>query len=113
MRRIESKTLRGYLQGISGLFISPVNPGGLTPTELDVLTTIIFLLEQEQLDRVTTTVRSRVGEMMNYPPQVVTNYIKKLRDKKVLTANNEPHPLLKESEVTIQRPKTQENKDNV
>lgn len=95
------KTLRGYLQSISGLFISPVNPGGLTPKELDILTAFVFVLEQYNTKQITAESKERVADMMNYPLQVITNYVKKLRDKKVLTLNNELHPLLLEREITI------------
>jgi DNA-binding MarR family transcriptional regulator len=111
--RVVAKTLRGYLQGISGLFISPDNPNGLTPKELDVLTALVFLAGETQDRRITTEIKNKVAEMMNYPQQVVTNYVKKLRDKKVLSVKNELTLLLTANEVTIKYAKTQEDKDNV
>jgi hypothetical protein len=103
------KSLRGYLQAISGVYISQVNPGGLTPKELDVLARIVFVLEQEKTDQVNAKVKAEVANMMNYPLQVITNYVKKLRDKKVLTKNNELTPLLTQRETTIKLFKAEEN----
>jgi hypothetical protein len=107
------KNLRGYLQGISGLFISPTNPGGLTPKEIDILTAFVFLLKSGDTKQVTTDIKATVANMFNYPPQVVTNYVKKLRDKKVLTLTNELHPLLYASEITIKYTETKESENNL
>lgn len=113
MRRIVSKTLRGYLQGISGLFISPNNPNGLTPTELDVLTAVVFVLDEEAKTQVTAATRTKVAELTNYPRQVITNYIKKFRDKRVLDNDNRLHQILTEREISIKYTKTEEGKNNV
>lgn len=112
--KVACSTLRGYLQGVSGLFITKDNPGGLTPKELDILTALIFILEEESTVTITAEVKSQVASMTNHPIQVITNYVKKLRDKNVLTKNNTLHPVLKDTSVIIEyRAKAKENKDNV
>jgi hypothetical protein len=110
---IQCRSLRGYLQSISGLFISQANPGGLTPKELDVLARLIFVLEEYKTDQIDAQVKAAVGAMMNYPVQVVTNYMKKLRDKKVLTKDNKIHPIVTSHETTIRFVKSEENKNNL
>ncbi len=109
MTLIKSKTLRGYLQGISGLFITPDNPQGLTPKELDILTVLVFSLNEKGETILTTDVRARAGELTNHSKQVITNYIKRLRDKKAITAYNTLHPILRGINVTI----SYESPDNV
>ena len=101
MTLIRSKTLRGYLQGISGLFITPDNPQGLTPKELDILTVLIVSMNEQDVKVLNTDVRSRAGELTNHSKQVITNYIKRLRDKKAITKDNTLHPILRGIDVTI------------
>lgn len=92
-------TLRGYLQAISGLFISRDNPGGLTPKELDILTALIYIMREEET--VSAKTRKAVAQATGHPTQVVTNYMKKLRDKGVLSPDNKPVAVLRESVITF------------
>jgi DNA-binding response OmpR family regulator len=101
MASIKPNTLRGYLQGISGLFISPENPGGLTPKELDILAILIRVSKSKNTHQLSSDVKSKAAELTNHSKQVITNYIKRLRDKKVITADNTIHPLLREASITI------------
>lgn len=101
---VKAQTLRGYLQGLSGLFISKSNPGGLTPKELDMLTAFVFILEQEGKTEIDALVKSKVSDLTNHPQQVITNYVKRLRDKGVFTSSNRPHPILFELKIEMTKP---------
>lgn len=101
MKTIKVQTLRGYLQALSGLFISKENPGGLTPKELDFLSALIFVGVEKGTLVVNAETKRMVASLINHPIQVVTNYIKKLRDKKVLTTANSLNPILLYGEITI------------
>lgn len=101
---VKTKTLRGYLQGISGLFISKDNPGGLTPKELDMLTAFLFILSQDDKGEIDASVKEKVASLTNHPPQVITNYVKRLRDKNVFTLSNKPHPILLETKIELEKP---------
>lgn len=107
------KTLRGYIKSISGLFISSYNPGGLTPKELDILTAFVFLIKEEDEKRITPSIKSKVAEMFNYPPQVITNYVKKLRDKRILSQTNELHPILYVNKITISFAEAEKTENNL
>lgn len=100
---IKANTLKGYLQGISGLFISKDNPGGLTPKELDMLTAFLFILSEEQKTEIDSDIKDKVSSLTNHPHQVITNYMKKLRDKGVFTTSNKPHPILFETKIEFTR----------
>jgi hypothetical protein len=100
---ILASTIRGYLQAISGMFISPQNPHGLTPRELDIIMAIIFVLREEKKAIIDVSVKHKVAALTNHPLQVITNYIKKLRDKRVLDSDNKLHPILLTDEITIQK----------
>ncbi len=108
---INTRTLRGYLQGISGLFISKDNPGGLTPKELDILTAFMFVMKDDLTKPINAEHKAQVASLTNHPVQVITNYVKKLRDKKVLMSTNKLQPILKYRETTITF--KSEDKDNL
>lgn len=97
---IKAQTLRGYIQGISGLFISKSNPGGLTPKELDILTAFLFVMDKPEI-AIDSEVKHKVASLINHPIQVITNYVKKLRDKGVIDSSNRLHSLLINREVKI------------
>ena len=99
---IKTQTQRGYLQAISGLFITKKNPGGLTPKELDFLAAIIFVGVDKETRAIGPEQKKHISALTNHPIQVVTNYIKKLRDKNVLTQDNKILPILLTDEITIQ-----------
>jgi hypothetical protein len=109
MSKIQCSTVRGYIQGVSGLFISKDNPSGLTPKEIDILTAIVFVLAEERSHVIIASTKEKVATLTNHPVQVITNYIKKLRDKRVLSQNNELHKLLREKVVFIEYEKPKEN----
>lgn len=98
---IKAGTLRGYLQGISGLFISKDNPGGLTPKELDILTAIVFIMGKEKKTCINALIKHDVAILTGHPVQVITNYVKKLRDKQVLDQKNTLHRLLIDKHVIL------------
>lgn len=102
MSKIKVKTLRGYIQGISGVFITPRNPHGLSPKEIDILSALIYTMREQQTDYVLTSTRKQVAVMMDISHQVVTNYLKKFRSKQLLTEDNKLHPLLKTSSLEIE-----------
>lgn len=102
-------TQRAYLQAISGMFASKQHPGGLTPKELDVLVTLLFVVGKEDL--ITKEVKEKVSSLTSHPIQVITNYVKRLRDKGAITKDNRLHKLIRASEVTIKY--KEQSKDNV
>jgi hypothetical protein len=106
-------TQRGYLQAISGMFATKQHPGGLTPKEIDILVTILFVLDQESVGAniVTRLIKRQVSQLSNHPTQVVTNYMKRLRDKGALDKDNRLHKLIRTNEVTIKY--KEPSKDNV
>lgn len=114
---IVCNTLRGYLKAISGLFITKDNPAGFTPKELDMLELLIFLLDEEKSTTVTANIKRKMAEVSNHPLQVITNYIKKLRDKKALTPDNKLHRFLRTTELQIHnnyaKSKTKEAENNL
>lgn len=100
---VKANTLKGYLQGISGLFITRDNPGGLTPKELDMLTAFLFVLGEEKQTEIDASIKDKVSSLTNHPQQVITNYMKKLRDKGLFTTANRPHPILFETKIEFTR----------
>lgn len=99
---INTKTTKGYLQAISGVFISKEHPGGLTPKELDIITAFLFVMDDEE-GEITSEVKDKVSALFNHPRQVITNYVKKLRDKGVITRANKIHKLILSNETTIRQ----------
>lgn len=100
MRILRTRSRKGYLQATSGLFSTKEHPGGLTPKELDILAAILFVMEDEAAE-VDATTKGKVASLLNHPIQVITNYMKKLRDKGAITQDNRIHKLIQESEITI------------
>lgn len=94
-------SMRGYLQAISGVFISPENPGGFTPKELDVLAALVFVMKQKNESVISTHTRQSVAAMMNHPVQVITNYINVLKAKKAIDKDNKLSMLILSSRLVI------------
>ena len=101
MKTINIKTNRGFIQAVSGLFITKRNPTGLSPREIDVLTALIYYLKGER--QVTTEVKKDLSVLLEQPIQVVTNYLKKFRDKKILNEENVINSIFLEKKILILR----------
>lgn len=102
-------TQKGYLQAISGMFSTKEQPGGLTPKEQEVLVAILFVIGSDGL--VTKETKAKTASLLNHPAQVITNYVKRLRDKGAITKDNKVHKLLQSGEVTIKYKK--QSQDNL
>jgi hypothetical protein len=106
---IRTRSRKGYLQATSGLFSTKEHPGGLTPKELNVLAALLFVMEDESAE-VDATTKAKVASLLNHPTQVITNYVKKLRDKGAITPSNKIHKIIQDGEITI---KHKEDEDNL
>lgn len=95
------RTPKGYIQAISGLFISHECPGGLTPKEIEILTAFLFVMKSNLDVSIDVVIKTKVSSLTSHPAQVVTNYVKKLRDKKAITGENRLHPILRSYETVI------------
>jgi len=98
---VQVKSYRGFVQALSGLFISKENPNGLSPRELDVLAVLLYVIGDSP--SVNAEVKEKVEAIIKQPSQVVTNYMKKFRDKGVLNKENVLSPIFKHKEIKIVR----------
>jgi hypothetical protein len=98
---IKPKSLGGFIQSLSGFFITKENPSGLTPKELFILTTLVFILKQRATVVISKTIKEELANLTNHNFQVTTNYINKLR-KKGVVLNNRIHPFLTKSKIVIE-----------
>jgi DNA-binding MarR family transcriptional regulator len=95
---VEVKTIKNFVQAISGLFTSDLNPNGLTKVEIDLVSLILSEYPVQVLDR---EARIELANKMNLKLQVVVNYINKLKKKKVIGSNDRLHPAFRENEISI------------
>lgn len=96
--KVHTKTLRGYINSISGLFMTRSNPQGLTPAECTLLSALRSILP-EGTD-ITKQVKVEVANMTNNKVQVVTNYITKFM-KKGVVVNKRLHPVFYKDQIII------------
>lgn len=102
MKTIEIKSWRGHAQALSGLFINQDNPTGISPRELDFLAILLYALRGGKRE-VTPAVKSELVILTEQTPQIVTNYIKKFRDKGILDKKNMLSLLFLEDTITMKR----------
>lgn len=99
MKELTTKSHRGFIQALSGLFISKDNPTGLSPREMDILSMLLYVAKGEK--KVNQRIKEQISTLTGYNLQVVTNYVKKFRDKGVLSQKNEISPILLQEKITI------------
>ena len=92
MITLKINTLRGYVQAISGVFITQDNPTGLSPREMDVLTALLFYADKNKSEYITTHIKKEASISLGHNMQVITNYLQKFRQKKVISTDNKLHP---------------------
>lgn len=92
-------TIRSYVNCLSGLFITKDNPQGLTPTECALISALLFKLPNQE--KVTKDVKIEIANLTNNKLQVVTNYITKFRNKRVVI-DNKLHPVFYKTKVVIE-----------
>jgi hypothetical protein len=96
--KVHPKTLRGYINCLSGLFMTKSNPQGLTPTECALLSVLLSVLpEGKEIDK---PIKIEVANMTNNKVQVVTNYITKFM-KKGVVVDRKLHPVFYKDQITI------------
>ena len=94
----EQNTAR-YIASISGLFITPNNPGGLTKKEMIMITVLIRQMELLGVNVITQSVRERTMDVLQIDKRYLYNMISNLRNKKVITNDDTLHPFLKRGVV--------------
>lgn len=98
---IRPKTLHGFVQGLSGMFVTKDNPGGLTPKELKMLSIMVFICKQKNVKTITREVREGMVEITAHSAQVITNYINKFKKKGAITDDGKISSVLFGNRVTI------------
>lgn len=90
-----------YVTAISGLFISKDNPGGLTKQEIKIFSLLIEEMRKEQETKLSTNTRKILAKKLNYSFQVMTNYITKFKNKRLLNKDKSLHPIFTANTLTI------------
>lgn len=98
---IKPKSLGGFVQSLSGFFITKENPAGLTPKELSILTALVFLAKQRHSSTVNKVMKEQLADLTNHNLQVTTNYVNKLRKKGVIV-QDKLHPLFFKDRIIIE-----------
>ena len=88
MKEIVVTKKYGYVTAISGLFISKDFPSGLTAKEIVIFTVLWNVMEYRNENKITIEVKKQAAEILHISMQVLTNYMVKLRKKKLLTQDN-------------------------
>lgn len=88
---------RAYVKAVSGLFISPKYPMGLTIKEIDILAR---LMEHSPQGALTQKVRNKVMEDLNFTPQNFWNTMTSLRKKKAIS-RDELHKIFTAKTIKI------------
>lgn len=87
--KLNLRTPRAYVQAVSGLFISPKNPNGLTPKEMDVLA---CLMEYSRHGVITHSARTKSMEKLKFKDQNFYNAMSSLKTKRAVDGE-ELHPV--------------------
>jgi len=100
-RVIKPKSLDGFVQCLSGLFITKQNPAGLTPKEMHILSILIFTLKQKNTQTISKAIKEELANLTNHTFQVTTNYVNKLKKKGVIV-NDRIHPVFSNQKIIIE-----------
>lgn len=81
---IKPPSLISFVRSLSGFFITKDNPNGITAKEMEF---ICHLIEHAGNNEITDKAKQEISTKINQGFQVTTNYINKLRKKKVIEGN--------------------------
>ena len=99
---IKLSSLGSLIKSVSGLFITPDNPNGITIKEMKVISCLLSVLSNNNTKVITKDIKIEVAEQLNQSLQVTINYITKLRQKNVISKDNKFHPLFYKDKIILE-----------
>lgn len=79
-----------FVRSLSGFFITNSNPNGVTGKEMEF---ICYLLQYAGNGEITVEVKDKISKQLNQGSQVTTNYLNKLKAKKVIESKGKKNKL--------------------
>lgn len=99
-----------YVTAISGVFITPSNPSGLTVREREVVAALLEIIDGDSINpRIEKKLWQKFKETVNLKTQSMSNMMRVLKEKKAVTFHNgvySLHPILRKNEGLLIKYKT-------
>ena len=94
-----------YVTAISGVFITPFNPSGLTVREREVVAALLDIIDDGSINpRVQKKLWQQFKEAVNLKTQSMSNMMRVLKEKKAVSFYNgvySLHPILRKNEGLV------------
>ncbi len=91
-----------YVTAISGVFITPSNPSGLTVREREVVAALLEIIDKASINpRIEKKLWQEFKEAVNLKTQSMSNMMRVLKQKKAVSFHNgvyRLHPILRKNE---------------
>lgn len=98
-------TAIAYVTAVSGVFITPANPSGLTKREREVVSALLDIIDDGKINpRIEKKLWQQFKETVNLKTQAMSNMMRALKNKRAVTFNKgvySLHPVLKKGEGLI------------
>ena len=101
MKTLNLKQRIDYTRAISGLFISREHPSGVTPKEISVFSLLWSMMIYYEEDKITPRVKRNTADMLKMELQILTNYVGKLKKKRLINKDNTLNNLFKDTNLSI------------
>lgn len=91
-----------FVTAVSGIFITPGNPSGLTSREREVVASLLSIIDGGTINpRIQKALWKQFKESVNLRTQSMSNMMRVLKEKKVVNFDNgvySLHPILRKNE---------------
>lgn len=101
MKTLKLRQRIDYTRAISGLFISWEHPSGVTPKEITVFSVLWSMMLYYNESKITPRIKRNTADILKMELQILTNYIGKLKKKKLINKNNTLNDLFKDTNILI------------